>query len=593
MDGPGTAELAGVNTFSGNTTLNGGALDLANASALQNSTLVTAAAGSSVVFDSSVGSGTFALGGLAGDGDIALQDNAADPDLVVLTIGSNNADTTYAGVLSGPGGITKIGTGVLVLSGQNTFTGPIDIGGGKLQTGSDSALPATAVVQVGDQNLSSGVLDLNGWNQAIAGLLTDTAGAANNIFDDVVTSSGSTSATLTIDNAVDCDYQGVFTGNLAIDKSGGGTLTVEGANTNTGAVTVYDGTLQNLGSFTVTPSTEPGSGNPQITSQPSVTDWIVGPTSLVTGQSNWTNSSGSLAPSGDGATVATNWQQAVLQTLSGTVSDPNNGNAPFAFPGAYDATTNTYADVTVVTPSTPASDWEATPFSMGTVGVLDNWVTQNGTAPFLLAPGQYGITSWNEPVIVMEDEFGLGNCDYDYNDDYLALTATSMSAAATVTALDVSSTSSVYNQPVTLTATVTTAASGKAATGSVTFYDASTPLDNGTAVPLMSGAASLAVCLPAGAHDLTAVYNPCNSPYFAASTSKPLDETVSPMPLYWDPEGVLANSNFVAGAGLGGDGAWSVSAAPSGTIPPRGRTFPGTIRATQRRFSKGRPPRAP
>ena len=559
VDGPGMAELAGVNTFSGGTTLAGGALDLANASALQNSTLVTAAGGGDLVFDSSVAGGVFTLGGLAGDGDIALQDNATDPDLVVLTIGNNNADTTYAGVLSGPGGITKIGTGVLTLSGQNTFTGPIDIGGGTLQTGSDSALPATAVVQVGDQNLSSGVLDLNGWDQAIAGLSTDTAGAANNIFDDVVTSNASTLATLTIDNAVDYDYQGVFAGNLAIDKYGVGTLTVEGANTNTGAMAVYDGTLQNLGSFTVTPSTEPGSGNPQITSQPSATDWIVGPTSLVTGQTDWTDSSGSLAPSGDGATVANSWQQAVLQALSGTVSDPNNGNAPFAFPGAYDAATNTYADVTIVTPSTPASAWEATPFLMGTVGVLDNWVTKNGTAPFVLAPGQYGITSWNEPVIVMEDEFGLSNCDYDYNDDYLPLTATSMSAAATVTALDASSTSSVYDQSVTLTATVSATNSDQTPTGSVTFYDGTTPLDNGTAVPLTSGVASVAVCLPAGAHDITATYSPDDLLDFAASTSQTIVETVSPKPLYWDPEGV-SGLDIATGAGLGGDGTWDAGA---------------------------------
>ena len=63
-------------------------------------------------------------------------------------------------------------------------------------------------------------------------------------------------------------------------------MIVEGANTNTGAVAVYDGTLAVLGTFTVTPYTVAGSGNPQITGQPDPTYWVTA-TGLMQGNSTW------------------------------------------------------------------------------------------------------------------------------------------------------------------------------------------------------------------------------------------------------------------------------------------------------------------
>jgi autotransporter-associated beta strand protein len=88
--GTGTVNLAGANTFTGNTSVTAGSLVLKHTAALQNSTLTTG----NVTFDSSVGSNAFTLGGLSGSGNLSLLNNAATP--VTLSVGNNNASTAYS-----------------------------------------------------------------------------------------------------------------------------------------------------------------------------------------------------------------------------------------------------------------------------------------------------------------------------------------------------------------------------------------------------------------------------------------------------------------------------------------------------------------
>ena len=138
--GSGTQTLSGVNTYSGSTTIAAGTLWLSNQNAAQNSTVTMS--GGSLVFDGAVG-GAFTFGGLAatsaGPGyDIALQDGAANP--VALTVGGNNANTAYAGVLSGGGSLTKVGSGTLTRSGNNAYTGSTTISGGAIALGSPNTL---------------------------------------------------------------------------------------------------------------------------------------------------------------------------------------------------------------------------------------------------------------------------------------------------------------------------------------------------------------------------------------------------------------------------------------------------------------------
>jgi len=173
--GAGTLVLSNANTYSGPTTVTAGTLNLSNQLAVQSSTLTMN--GGSLVFDSiSVPGNAFTFGGLAASSsgagyDIALQNNAGSPAAIALTVGGNNANTTYAGALSGTGGsLTKSGTGSLTLSGANTYTGATGINAGTLSISNTATFTNTSAI-----NLSgTGRLDVNVANQSLAKLASGT-----------------------------------------------------------------------------------------------------------------------------------------------------------------------------------------------------------------------------------------------------------------------------------------------------------------------------------------------------------------------------------------------------------------------------------
>ncbi len=118
--GAGDTTLSAANTYSGATTLSSGTLIIANSAALQNSTLTYSTTGGSLVVADPVASLT--LGGLAGDRALPLANTLSGP--LALTVGQNNASTTYTGSPSGSGlSFTKTGSGTLTLGGVHTYTG--------------------------------------------------------------------------------------------------------------------------------------------------------------------------------------------------------------------------------------------------------------------------------------------------------------------------------------------------------------------------------------------------------------------------------------------------------------------------------------
>ena len=128
MNGAGTLALNASNTFSGNTRVSSGILSVGHSLALQNSTLdMNAADSGSVTFNNL---STVTLGGLNGARNLGL-------GAAAVTVGGNNASTTYSGVLSGGApsgsGLTKTGNGLLSLGGMNTYSGATLISGGTLQ----------------------------------------------------------------------------------------------------------------------------------------------------------------------------------------------------------------------------------------------------------------------------------------------------------------------------------------------------------------------------------------------------------------------------------------------------------------------------
>ena len=127
----GTTTLSGNNTYTGPTTNSAGTLDLANGSALQNSTLNIT--GGTLQFDGGVSSNAFVFGGLAGTANIALVNSYSGS--IALTVGNNGSSTTYSGSLNDNGtgsSLTKVGNGTLTLSGAISYGGTTTVAGGTL-----------------------------------------------------------------------------------------------------------------------------------------------------------------------------------------------------------------------------------------------------------------------------------------------------------------------------------------------------------------------------------------------------------------------------------------------------------------------------
>jgi fibronectin-binding autotransporter adhesin len=196
--GAGTLILTGANNYTGGTTIAAGILQIG------------------------AGGATGALG------TGAVVDNGA----LVYNL---TAAATVSNVISGTGGITKLGTSSLTLSGANTYTGPTTVSTGSLLAGNASAFGTNSAVTLP----TGATLSLNG-NSVAIGSLTGTGGTVND--------NTTANATLTVggDNT-STTYGGTIvngsTGTLALSKTGIGTLTLTGTDTYTGGTTVSNGTL--------------------------------------------------------------------------------------------------------------------------------------------------------------------------------------------------------------------------------------------------------------------------------------------------------------------------------------------------------------
>jgi len=212
----GTLTLSGSNTYSGSTTINDGTLKLGNSLALQNSTLTTA---TGLDFNN-LTSATF--GGLSGSQNLALTNTDTVPASVNLTVGGNNRSTTYSGILSGGGSLTKSGSGTLTVSGDNTFSGGTYINAGAIEL----ANSAGSALGTGDVTVASGAT-LTGIG-SLAGALIAEAGS---IFEPgnspglVSVGSGTT-----LNGTLNLEIGGTTRGSEydAIDVTGDGIITLGG-----------------------------------------------------------------------------------------------------------------------------------------------------------------------------------------------------------------------------------------------------------------------------------------------------------------------------------------------------------------------------
>ena len=170
----GTVTLNATNTFSGQWVISDAAntvagalplLNLGNSNALQNATLSLVTTNKALRF--SPGIGGFLLGGLSGNGNIALT-NTSGIDIALL-VGNNNGTNSYSGNLSdlSGGNLTKTGNGTLTLSGTNTYHGATRISAGILAdiVGGSSSNSAVTVAATTGNTAVLGVSIVNNTKQ--------------------------------------------------------------------------------------------------------------------------------------------------------------------------------------------------------------------------------------------------------------------------------------------------------------------------------------------------------------------------------------------------------------------------------------------
>ena len=175
----------------------------------------------------------------------------------ITTLNFQAGTLENVGAINGSGsvtGVAKTTAGTLILAGTNTWTGDTSATNGVLQVGPGSleAIPfgpgAGNVVLNGGS--TAGVLDINGSIVNINGL----TGTAGTLLGQVV-NNGATAATLIVGNAnATATFAGSIVNNnnagnvgpgiLSLAKTGSGTEFLSGANTYTGATSVFGGTLQ-------------------------------------------------------------------------------------------------------------------------------------------------------------------------------------------------------------------------------------------------------------------------------------------------------------------------------------------------------------
>lgn len=167
--------------------------------------------------------------------------NAASRINFTTTINFNGAGANFgqagsAGIISaalpvtGTGNLTKDGTGILILSGANTYTGTTFLNGGTIQIGAAQVLPdGNALVMA-----AGTTLDLNNFNETL-GSLAGPAGAT------ITLGSG----TLTVGSLnTDTTFAGTITGAGNLVKTGTGRLVLSGSGTYAGVTTINQGTLE-------------------------------------------------------------------------------------------------------------------------------------------------------------------------------------------------------------------------------------------------------------------------------------------------------------------------------------------------------------
>ena len=178
------------------------------------------------------GAGTLEIGSGGATGAL----NAAPVIVSSGTLAFNRSDSiTVANDISGGGTVKQSGGATLTLTGNNSF-GAVAASAGTVKIGRATALPATAGVV-----LTGGNLDLNGNASTIASL----SGSGGTLSD---SSAAAGTTSLIVNQAASTIFGGTIANGangrvLAFTKTGNGELVLTAAQTYTGPIAVFGGTL--------------------------------------------------------------------------------------------------------------------------------------------------------------------------------------------------------------------------------------------------------------------------------------------------------------------------------------------------------------
>ena len=290
-NGSGTLVLSGNNSYSGGTEIAAGSLQ-GNTDSLQgdilNDGVLVFDQGSDGSFDDEIsgsgslnktGSGRLILTGnnsytggttvstgiLQGNTD-SLQGDILNNGVLVFDQGS---DGSFVDEISGSGSLNKTGSGRLILTGNNSYTGGTTVSAGTLQGNTDSlqgniqnnaqlnfnqATDGTYTGMLGGSGsltkLGAGTLTLTGSNSYSGGTLISTGILQGNT--DSLQGNIQNSAQLNFNQSTDGTFAGMLSGNGSFTKFGSGTLTLTGNSSFDGAMSVSEGMLVVDGSLAST-----------------------------------------------------------------------------------------------------------------------------------------------------------------------------------------------------------------------------------------------------------------------------------------------------------------------------------------------------
>ncbi|MEO7933115.1 MAG: autotransporter-associated beta strand repeat-containing protein [Chthoniobacterales bacterium] len=294
------------------------------------------------------GTGTISFGSMTGAG--ILQNNTAGGVTQTISAGALGTTDTFSGAIkdsstgngSGTIAFTKVGTGTMSLTGANTYAGGTTVKNGTLVLGTGGSLSTSNTLTLGDSSTNAnGIFQLGNGGGAVNTTVTSLAKAGTGTLNAVVGGDAAVS-TLTVNNGGAVSYSGKLGGagtnqnNLALTKTGAGTLTLSSSNTYTGGTTVTTGIVNfgnasafGTGSITLNGGTIQAGGGFTLAN-----NIVVSASSVIDMVGNNTAFNGNL--SGSSAVSFTDSGLASTATLSGnnsgfsgtfTMSGNGNGNA--------------------------------------------------------------------------------------------------------------------------------------------------------------------------------------------------------------------------------------------------------------------------